>query len=202
MPCRTHIPCQSQPVRRLTSRPPQPMMRPAISDGHRRSSRQHAACVRAPLLDAVRTCSASLWTGRAVAYRVTNGNDHRAVQLAVGIQEMDQSSVAGVMFTANPLTGRRRQAVIDASPGLGEAVVSGAVTPDHFVADPASGAIVERRLGDKRLAVRPLPGGGTERVELAEQSAVSSLTDEQILALASLGARVEAHYDAPQDIEW
>src|SRR5205085_2269538 len=105
----------------------------------------------AAVLDAVRRCWASLWTGRAVAYRATNGIDHRAVQLAVVIQEMVQSSVAGVMFTANPLTGRRRQAVIDASPGLGEAVVSGAVTPDHFVVNLDTGAIEERQLGDKRL---------------------------------------------------
>ncbi|GAA2860598.1 phosphoenolpyruvate synthase [Streptosporangium fragile] len=116
------------------------------------------------VLEAVRHCWASLWTDRAVAYRAANGIDHRAVRLAVVIQEMIRAEVAGVLFTANPVTGRRREAVIDAAPGLGEAVVSGAVNPDHFVVDTATGRITERRLGDKRLVVRPLAGGGVEHV--------------------------------------
>ena len=85
--------------------------------------------------DAVRRCWASLWTERAVAYRAANGIDPRGVRLAVVVQVLVDAAVAGVLFTADPLTGRRRRAVIDASPGLGEAVVSGAVTPDHFVVD-------------------------------------------------------------------
>lgn len=152
------------------------------------------------VLDAVRHCWASLWTDRAVAYRAANGIDHRAVLLAVVIQEMVQSEVAGVMFTANPVTGRRHEAVIDASPGLGEAVVSGAVNPDHFVVDIATGRIGERRLGDKRLAVRSLPDGGVEHVETGMDGAC--VTDAQIRALAELGGRVEEHYGAPQDTEW
>lgn len=152
------------------------------------------------VLDAVRRCWASLWSDRAVAYRAANGIDHRAVLAAVVIQEMVQSEVAGVMFTANPVTGRRREAVIDASPGLGEAVVSGAVNPDHFVVDTATGRITERRLGDKRLAVRSLPGGGVEHVETGMAGAC--VTDAQIRALAELGGRVEDHYGSPQDTEW
>ncbi|MFD8557635.1 PEP/pyruvate-binding domain-containing protein [Streptosporangium canum] len=154
----------------------------------------------AAVLDAVRRCWASLWSDRAVAYRAANGIDHRAVLAAVVIQEMVQSEVAGVMFTANPVTGRRREAVIDASPGLGEAVVSGAVNPDHFVVDTATGRITERRLGDKRLAVRSLPGGGVEHVETGMEGAC--VTDAQIRALAELGGRVEDHYGSPQDTEW
>ena len=100
------------------------------------------------VLEAVRHCWASLWTDRAVTYRATNGIDHRTVRLAVVIQRMVEATTAGVLFTANPVTGRRRQAVIDASPGLGEAVVSGAVNPDHFVVETATGEIVERRIGD------------------------------------------------------
>jgi phosphohistidine swiveling domain-containing protein len=115
---------------------------------------------------------------------------------------MVNATVAGVLFTANPLTGRRHQAVIDANPGLGEAVVSGAVTPDHFVVNTNSGEIVERHLGEKRLLVRALPGGGTEQHELAEVDTTSCLTDEQITALAQLGKQVEAHFGAPQDTEW
>src|SRR6266511_1536861 len=87
---------------------------------------------RGAVLDAVRRCWASLWTDRAVAYRASNGIDHGSVRLGVVIQRMVQSAVSGVLFTANPVTGRRREAVIDASPGLGEAIVSGAVNPDHF----------------------------------------------------------------------
>ena len=154
------------------------------------------------VVDAVRRCWASLWTDRAVAYRARNGIDHRTVQLAVVVQRMIEAAVAGILFTADPVTGRRGRAVIDASLGLGEAIVSGAVNPDHFVVDTATGAIVERRLGDKRVAVVPLPGGGTRRVERGADDRAACLTDAQIRALAALGARVEAHYGAPQDIEW
>ncbi|MQA16219.1 MAG: phosphoenolpyruvate synthase [Pseudonocardiaceae bacterium] len=155
------------------------------------------------LLDAVRRCWASLWTDRAVSYRASNGIDHRTVRLAVVVQRMVEARVAGVMFTANPVTGRRRQAVIDASPGLGEAVVSGAVNPDHFVVDPPTGEVLERSLGDKRLLVRSTPGGGTERVELPDATAAPACVDDRELAtLAALGARVEDHYGSPQDTEW
>lgn len=161
------------------------------------------------VVDAVRRCWASLWTERAASYRETNGIDHETTSLAVVVQEMVQATVSGVMFTANPVTGRRDQIVIDASPGLGEAVVSGAVNPDHFVvqgdgsrgADAQRDVIVERRLGDKRIAVRSLPGGGTEQVE-SGGAAGPCLTDGQIAELARLGRRVAAHYGSPQDIEW
>jgi phosphoenolpyruvate synthase/pyruvate phosphate dikinase len=155
----------------------------------------------ASLVDAVRRCWASLWTDRAVSYRATNEIDPRGVRLAVAVQRMVEAKVAGVLFTANPLTGKLRQAVIDASPGLGEAVVSGAVNPDHFVVDTPTGEILERRLGGKRVAIIAERGGGTRRVELAENGE-ASLTDAQIQALAKLGARVEAHYGEPQDTEW
>ncbi len=154
------------------------------------------------MLDAVRRCWASLWTDRAVSYRASNAIDHRTVRLAVVVQQMVEAEVAGVLFTANPLTGRRRQAVIDASPGLGEAVVSGAVNPDHFVVNTESGEILERRLGEKRVVIVATPGGGTRRVEMEQAQNAFCLTDEQVRDLARLGARVEAHYGAPQDIEW
>lgn len=152
------------------------------------------------VLDAVRKCWASLWTDRAVTYRAANDVDHGTVRLAVVIQRMVQAETAGVMFTANPVTGTRRQAVIDAAPGLGESVVSGLVNPDHFVVDPASGRILDRRLGDKTLTVRPLPGGGVEHVPTGDARAC--LSDERLRALAALGAKVEAVYGAPQDTEW
>jgi pyruvate,water dikinase len=155
----------------------------------------------AAVLAAVRRCWASLWTDRAVAYRATQGIDPHSVRLAVVIQKMVDAAIAGVLFTANSVTGRRRQAVIDASPGLGEAVVSGAVNPDHFVVNTDTGEIVERRLGDKRVVIRARADGGTEHVERAAVNE-ACLTDAQVRALAALGARVEAHYGAPQDTEW
>jgi rifampicin phosphotransferase len=150
------------------------------------------------VLDAVRRCWASLWTERAVSYRETQGIDHQAVHIAVVVQRMVDAQVAGVLFTADPVTGTRNRAVIDASPGLGEAVVSGAVNPDHIVVDSDGVHVMP---GDKTVQVRALPGGGTEQVSVPA-GADACLTDEQAIALADLGRRVEAHFGAPQDIEW
>ena len=162
---------------------------------------------KAALVDAVRRCWASLWTDRAVSYRNTAGVDHTGVALSVVVQEMVQAAAAGVMFTANPVTGTRHQTVIDASPGLGEAVVSGLVNPDHYVVDtrsgdPAAYTLVQRRLGDKRVRIDSLTSGGTERVHVADASDRAALDDEQLLALAALGAQVQREYGAPQDTEW
>ena len=157
---------------------------------------------QAALLDAIRRCWASLWTDRAVAYRAKNDIDPRVVRLAVVVQRMVPAKVAGVMFTADPVTGKRRRAVIDASPGLGEAVVSGAVNPDHFEVDTETGTIVTRHLGDKKVHIEAAPEGGTRRVERSLADDRACLSDEEILALAALGAKVEAHYGAPQDTEW
>ncbi len=131
------------------------------------------------VLDAVRRCWASLWTDRAVSYRMTNGIDHATVRLAVVVQRMLDPRVAGVLFTADPVTGHRGHMVIDASPGLGEAVVSGAVNPDHFVVD-AAGTVLERRLGDKRVFVRSLAGDGTEQVTRPAGAEQPCLSDGQI----------------------
>ena len=154
------------------------------------------------VLDAVRRCFASLWTDRAVSYRASLGIDQRSVRLAVVVQRMIEAAVSGVLFTANPLTGKRRQAVIDANPGLGEAVVSGATNPDHFVVNTATAEIVKLRLGDKRVIIRGIEGGGTSRTESRDGSGEACLSDEQVRALAALGAQIEAHYGAPQDTEW
>ena len=157
------------------------------------------------VLDAVRRCWASLWTDRAVTYRAHNGIDPHDVRLAVVVQRQVDSAIAGVMFTANPLTGTRHQAVIDASPGLGEAVVSGAVTPDHFVVDLPTGRVVERHIGDKRLRIESLPDGGTRHVELPPDHPLATtacLDDAQLRDLARLARRVEEYYGEPQDTEW
>ena len=133
------------------------------------------------VLDAVHRCWASLWTDRAVVYRSAQGVDGAGVALAVVVQRMVDAAVAGVLFTADPVTGRRRQAVIDAAPGLGEAVVSGSVDPDRYVVDTVTGTVVDRR-----------QGGAPE----------FCLSDAQIVTLSRLGDRVEAAFGAPQDIEW
>ncbi len=156
----------------------------------------------AALLDAVRRCFASLWTDRAVSYRNANGIDHTSVALAVVVQRMIDAAAAGAMFTANPITGNRNEIVIDASPGLGEAVVSGAVNPDHFVINSVDRTVVSRRLGDKRVMITSVPGGGTVHQELADRSSQACLDDEQVLQLADLGQQIQRHYGAPQDTEW
>jgi rifampicin phosphotransferase len=154
------------------------------------------------VLDAIRRCWASLWTDRAVSYRASRGLDPGAVRLAIVVQPTIDAKVAGVLFTANPLTGKRRQAVIDANPGLGEAVVAGATTPDHFVVDVATGEIIARRLGDKQVVVQPAAGGGTQRIERLADRSSACLPDAHVRQLAALGAQVEAQFAVPQDIEW
>ncbi len=130
----------------------------------------------AALLNAVRRCWASLWNDRAVSYRTTQAVDERALGLAVVVQRMVPAQVAGVLFTADPITGRRRRAAIDAVRGLGEQLVSGAVNPDHYLVDVKTGAVLERR-GD-------------------------IVDDTRLRELAAIGAHIEAHYGKPQDIEW
>ncbi|HLN63008.1 MAG TPA: PEP/pyruvate-binding domain-containing protein [Symbiobacteriaceae bacterium] len=153
------------------------------------------------LVDAVRRCWASLWGARAVAYRHRMGYDHMAVSLAVVVQAMVPSEVAGVMFTANPVTGARNQFVITGSYGLGESVVSGLVTPDTFVVS-TTGAVIERTLGSKEEQIRPTAvGTETLATPLADRSRYC-LSDLDLERLAELGRRVTAHYGAPQDIEW
>lgn len=154
------------------------------------------------LLVAVRRCWASLWTDRAVAYRADHGIGQHSISIAVVVQEMVDAGVAGVMFTANPLTGRRRETVIDAAPGLGEALVSGAVNPDQFTVDAATGEILQRSLGDKRTEIRPAPGGGTRLLRRQDGGREACLTDEQVRSLARIGMLAEELYGEPQDVEW
>ena len=153
------------------------------------------------VLRAVVACWSSLWTARAISYRERNGVPHADAALAVVVQEMIESAASGVLFTANPLTGLRTETVIDATVGLGEALVSGQVEPDHYVVEAGAGQISSRTLGAKALSVRGRPGGGTMTVT-EESSAIPALSDAQVRALAALGQRVAALYDAPQDIEW
>lgn len=153
------------------------------------------------LLKAVVDCWSSLWTARAIGYRIRNHIDQGEAALAVVVQEMIPSEASGVLFTANPLSGLRSEAVIDATLGLGEALVSGQVEPDHYVVDTRAGGIVAKTLGQKKISTRGKSGGGVETVQ-EDASSKQALSDAQILELAALGARVQDEYGSPQDIEW
>ena len=153
------------------------------------------------LLEAVVHCWSSLWTARAIGYRIRNGIDDHEAALAVIVQEMVQSEASGVLFTANPLTGLRSESVIDATFGLGEALVSGQVEPDHYVVNTLDGRIVTKTLGEKKISTRGKTGGGVETIE--EHAEVQqALSDENILQVATLGQQIQNEYGFPQDIEW
>ncbi len=155
----------------------------------------------AALLHAVVQCWSSLWTARAIGYRARNGILHDEAALAAVVQEMVRSDTSGVLFTANPVTGKRSETVIEATFGLGEALVSGRVEPDRYVVDAAAGRVLERRLGAKALSVRPRTEGGT--VEVRENGTRSAtLTESDVLELVGLGRRVADLFHGPQDIEW
>lgn len=154
------------------------------------------------LLDAIRACWASLWSERAVLYRAHRNVDQSSVKLAVVVQKMVQADVAGVMFTANPVTGARDELVIDANPGLGEAVVAGLVTPDHFVVSKHNLRVKEHRVGRREIIIRSTAGGGTEQVIPTDKNMGTELSPSEVRNLAKLGIQIEQHYGAPQDIEW
>jgi pyruvate,water dikinase len=155
----------------------------------------------AEILQHVSRCWASLFTERAVTYRLRNGIDHRKVRMAVVVQRMVFPRAAGILFTADPITGHRKVASVEASFGLGEALVSGLVNADVYKV--RDGEVVARTIGTKQLAILAAPDGGTqERVIEPERQAQPALTDEQAVRLAELGRRIEAHFGRPQDIEW
>jgi rifampicin phosphotransferase len=153
------------------------------------------------VLEHVRRCWASLFSERAVTYRLRNGVDHRKVHMAVVVQRMVAPRASGILFTADPVTGKRNVASVEASFGLGEALVSGRVNADVFKV--RDGTILERTIGTKALAVEASPGGGTsERAIDPERQDQPSLTDQEVLHLVEIGRRIEAHFARPQDIEW
>jgi len=155
----------------------------------------------AEILAHVSRCWASLFTERAVTYRLRGGFDHRKAQMAVVVQQMVFPRVAGILFTADPVTSNRKVVSVEASFGLGEALVAGLVNPDVY--QVRGGDVVAKTVAAKRLAVHPRPGGGTEQREIAAESqGEPALTDAQAAALAQLGRRIEAHFGRPQDIEW
>lgn len=161
------------------------------------------------VLEKVKRCWASLWTARATFYRAKQGFDHSKVYLSAVVQKMVNSETSGVMFTANPVTNDRSEIMINAAWGLGEAVVSGAVSPDEYIVEKGTWKIKEKYIAKKEIMIvrNPETGKGTVTVKTAEYLGPEYvekqvLTDEQILEVAKIGARIEEHYGWPQDIEW
>lgn len=155
------------------------------------------------VLDRIRSCWASLYTDRAVAYRAKMGYSHETFDMCVGVQKMVRPIAAGVAFTLNPRDGDRSQIAIDSAWGFGEAVVSGEVTPDNFLVDKVLFEIVSRQISAKECEYALTADDRVIKVELDEQrSTAPSLTDAQIKAVARLARRAEKHYGRPQDVEW
>jgi rifampicin phosphotransferase len=155
----------------------------------------------AAILQHVGRCWASLFTERAVTYRLRNGFDHRKVAMAVVVQQMVFPQAAGIVFTADPVTGNRKVATVDASFGLGEALVSGLVNPDVY--QVRDGEVITRAIAAKKRAICASPAGGTQVLPIdPQQQERPALTDAQVVRLVQLGRRIEAHLHRPQDIEW
>ena len=156
------------------------------------------------LIEKVVKCWSSLFTPRAIFYRNEKGFPHEKVFISVGVQKMVNSGCAGVMFTINPVTGNRDEIVIEGNYGLGETVVSGAVNPDDFVIDKLTVKIKERRIARKTVEyVRDPKTGKTVHLEVpVDRQKITCIEDREILTLAELAKRIEAHYGKPMDIEW
>ena len=154
------------------------------------------------LADAVRRCWASVWSDRAVAYRTGRGIDHRGVAIGVVVQRLVPARASGVLFTANPISGSRRQAVVDATPGLGEALVSGAVVPDHFVVGSEGASLVEERLGSKAVVSRPLPEGGTRTAPEDRFHPGACISQDELSEIVAAGRSIAEDFGSPQDVEW
>ena len=154
------------------------------------------------VLDSVKKCWASLWTARAIAYRIKNNIDQNCVVLAVVVQEMVNAEAAGILFTANPINGHRDEMVINAAWGLGEAIVGGLVSPDTIVADKATGKVKKYDVAEK-TALTVLTESGTREEPLNDARRKSKVLNEaQVRKLVGIARRIESVYGSPQDIEW
>lgn len=157
------------------------------------------------VVESARKCIASLYTDRAIVYRIENGFDHMQVALAVGIQQMVavRSEAAGVMFTLDTQSGFRDVVMINSIYGLGENIVQGKVSPDEFLVFKKTGAILKKKMGAKKLKMIPGPDSTTEDIEVSDADRFRySITDEQVKILAEWGMAIEEHYGKPMDIEW
>jgi rifampicin phosphotransferase len=156
----------------------------------------------AQVLDAVKRCWASLWTARAISYRIRNHIAPTEVSLAVVVQRLVPADAAGIMFTANPMTGRHDQIMINAAWGLGEAIVGGLVTPDTLVVDKNSGTIVTSEINAKDVMTVCTPTGTHEEPVPMDRRRQAVLSPAQVVELARIGGRIEQLYGQPMDIEW
>src|SRR5205823_11804 len=153
-------------------------------------------------LDAVKRCWASLWTARAIGYRARHNIAQEDVSLAVVVQELVPADAAGILFTANPLTGARDQVLINAAWGLGEAIVGGQVTPDTVLVDKASKVITKQEIAEKDVMTARTPEGTHEEPVPAERRSRAVLSRAQAAELARVGVQIEDLYGQPMDIEW
>ena len=154
------------------------------------------------LLKAVRECWASLWNSRALSYRLKQGIPHHGLAHGVVVQQLIPAEKSGILFTANPVNGRRDQILLNASWGLGEAIVSGDVTPDQWVVDKNSGEVVEHRIGSKQVMTRRQQTG-IELVKVpVEQQQTVTLSAAEVNHLLQLALQTEAYFGSPQDLEW
>ncbi len=154
------------------------------------------------VLDAVRRCWGSLFTPRVLVYRQKKGFDHATVRLAVVVQKMVDATVSGILFTRDPNTGENHM-IVEAGWGLGEAVVGGEVTPDHYVVDGTTQQIVSKKIAEQRIKLVRAEGGGNRREDVPDaERAVQKLPDPRLLRLVSLARLIESHYRRPMDIEW
>ena len=158
----------------------------------------------AEMREHIRKCWASLYTSRAITYRLKNDIPEEGLSMAVAVQKMVSARTAGVAMTLNPSTGDRSKVVIDASWGIGEAVVSGFVTPDNLMLDKVMLSIIEEHIGDKHIEMVPVAGekGLVERPVEEARRTVRCLGDAEVRAVAELAKRAEQHYGTPQDVEW
>ena len=156
------------------------------------------------VLNHMRRCISSLYTARAIAYRAKKGFGDAEVAISVGVQKMANSFTAGVMFTIHPANGDRSVIVIDSNFGFGESVVSGEVTPDHFVVNKITLDIIDRTISQKEICytVDPVTQRSRAMPVPFERQRVQSLIDDEITHLAWMGKQIEKHYGRPMDIEW
>jgi len=155
------------------------------------------------VVEAVRECWSSLFTARAIYYRIKNNFKHEDVSIAVVVQQMIDAAIAGVAFTVNPINKDANQMVIEGAFGLGETVVSGSITPDTHILQKEPLKILETHVGTQKFALFQDKNGGNKKVELSEEEGSKrKLTDEQVLQIAQTALEIEAHYGTPQDIEW
>jgi len=156
------------------------------------------------IIQAVHQCWASLYTPRAIYYRVKNDFEHSKVFIAVVIQKMVNSKRSGIIFTMNPVNNNKNEMIVDAGFGLGDSIVSGAVSPNTYTVDKTYWSVIDKKIpGQKWMLIRDVRTGRTTKIILSEEKAKKQvLTDEEIITLSKLAKKIEDHYNFPQDIEF